>query len=92
MDFGTLIDKTSAWLSSFSTQLDDMACGCNCSSRRSGRCSTVSPRASALSPWLDRHPSLMVAGIEKVAEKIPAALGGSASAVPSPASTTCSAA
>ncbi|HIE2385922.1 TPA: tape measure protein, partial [Pseudomonas aeruginosa] len=25
VDFGTLIDKTSAWLSSFSTQLDDMA-------------------------------------------------------------------
>ncbi|MDF5982179.1 hypothetical protein P4056_14795 [Pseudomonas aeruginosa] len=36
--------------------------------------------------------SLMVAGIEKVAEKIPAALVESASAVPSPASTTCSAA
>ncbi|MEM5617539.1 hypothetical protein AAHB60_06730 [Pseudomonas aeruginosa] len=35
----------------------------------------VSPRHQRYRSGLDRHLSLVVAGIEKVAEKIPAALG-----------------
>lgn len=77
VDFGTLIDKTSAWLSSFSTQLDDMASRVQLfiapfRTLFNGVTSGISAIALAWTGTL----SLMVAGIEKVAEKIPAALGG----------------
>ncbi|WP_256874240.1 tape measure protein [Pseudomonas aeruginosa] len=77
VDFGTLIDKTSAWLGSFSTQLDDMASRVQLfiapfRTLFNGVTSGISAIALAWTGTL----SLMVAGIEKVAEKIPAALGG----------------
>lgn len=77
VDFGTLVDKTSAWLSDFSTSLDDMATKVKLfvapfRTLFNGLTTGLSGIALAFTS----NMGLMVSAIEAIAAKIPEALGG----------------
>lgn len=77
VDFGTLVDKTSAWLSDFSTSLDNMATKVKLfvapfRTLFNGLTTGLSGIALAFTS----NMGLMVSAIEAIAAKIPEALGG----------------
>ncbi|MDF5997536.1 hypothetical protein P4050_00475 [Pseudomonas aeruginosa] len=77
VDFGTPIDKTSAWLSSSAPSWTTWPRGCNCSSRHSDVVQRCHSGISAIALASTGTPSgRMVAGIEKVAEKMAAGTQG----------------
>lgn len=77
VDFGTLVDKTSAWLSDFSTSLDDMATKVKLFVAPFRTLfNGLTTGLSGIGLAFTSNMGLMVSAIEKFSAQIPEALGG----------------